>query len=592
MPIKNFSKQSIAILIAYCCTAAFFSATTVRAQTNVGYGPLPWELKTPEDWSNYEESRTSFEESVKLADIVVEGKIINCDFLLTNDGMYQPFVQLEVYKAFKGGTVKKQITVLGGEKYKKKRDITYLDLDGVTHPFIDTPGFFFIKNSDKGKDNFTFAKSNYNAVYWSAILAFGIGVHNRDEKFKKYFYDNGQYNLNAIEQAVYEQLQGYTGRKYKTVKKKALSNNGGKKVESTNNLPTITSYEMHTTPVGILDGTQSIITIHGTHLGTTKIPIVFLNANTGGILSNGDGDFVAIHDQFVSLWSDDMIVIKMPSRGYNTAIMNQNVAGLTKTPGSGDAFIVYPSGIVHLALPPDTDPIIPYAITNYVDYPDYRERHLYDLNGSTTEGDFTFIYDNSIYNNKPALAAFRRALNTWRKATGVRFTEQCGGQELCSGTDHANKVKVTFKKPCFTYNDPSALAKTTILVENAVCNNSLRTYIAQPEMVFANNSEVIPPDIRPTDCPAAGFPAYHWSFDVNNDQCNQYNFESAVLHELGHLLQQDHVINPTLMYWGGRGGTSALGNVTKLTDPITGAATDPALTGVTYVLQRDAASIY
>lgn len=62
-----------------------------------------------------------------------------------------------------------------------------------------------------------------------------------------------------------------------------------------------------------------------------------------------------------------------------------------------------------------------------------------------------------------------------------------------------------------------------------------------------------------------------------------------MLHELGHLLQQDHVINPTLLYWNGRGGTSAAANLTKLsTDPITGIDSDPALTGVKYVLQRDA----
>jgi hypothetical protein len=42
------------------------------------------------------------------------------------------------------------------------------------------------------------------------------------------------------------------------------------------------------------------------------------------------------------------------------------------------------------------------------------------------------------------------------------------------------------------------------------------------------------------------------------------------------------------MYWGGRGGTADLANVTKLsTDVATGLDSDPALTGAKYVLQRD-----
>lgn len=502
-------KQTARVLCLMLCIAAFFS-TTVVAQVRVSYGPLPWQFKTPEDWSEYaDENRVSIEEGTKVADIIVEGKITNCDFLLTDDGMYKPFVKIEIYTVFKGSKLKKEITVLGSETYKEKRDITYSDFEGgIKHPFNDTPGFFFIKSySDKNKTHFTFVKNTQNVIYWSAILGFGVGVHSKDASFKQYFYDNGQYNLSAIERKMYDQFQQYTGRRYKRIKKKALLNNGGKKLSTTSDLPSITSYEMHTIPAGVLDGTTSVLTIHGSHLGTTKVPIVFLNANTGGIFSNGDGDFVAIANQFVSTWADDLIVIKIPSRGYNTSIMGIPVYSLNKTPGSGNVFIAYSSGIVSLS----PDPIIPYAVTNFVSYPDYSETHLYDLNGSGTEGDFTFIYDNSIYNNKPALAAFRRALNTWRKATGVRFVEECAGQELCSGATNANKIKVTFKKECFTYSS-LALAKTTILVEQALCGGTQRTYINQPEMVFVNNSQVTVPTIRPEGCPATQFPTYEWSF--------------------------------------------------------------------------------
>ena len=540
--------------------------TTIKSKT-------PKIITTPQE----DIPKMSLEERTRQAEVVIEGRITKRFFVPTHDGHYRVAVEVEVYKLFKGKGVKKHIIVLGNEKYKEQnykigKPTSYIHFPDRLEPYNEDNNtvlmgeyclFFINANYENNYSNYGYPVFEF-IKDWVGIYSMTAQVYQwqlkKENRGKKISYE-------TIEKQTFKDIKTITKKRYKTIKRK--HNNANLRSDSATAEPSVT-YFTPELPAGMLDSSLSTFVIQGANFGNQKRAISFANANTGGY-GLTTYDWCPIDPQFVT-WTSSLITIQLPSRGYNYDNGNTLNAGLNKVPGTGPVVIFFPSPIYLFWVTDTIDTRIPYAISNFVDYPNYSEVHLYDTDSSGNNSDFTFVYDTAFYNNKLALAAFRRALNTWRTETGVRFTEECGGQPLCLNDGLLNKrIKVGFKKACFTYPG-EAIAKTTIDVQE--CGGQF--YIKQPTMIFADIVYCYskPCGTNDTIC--------KWSFANQTTECGAYNFEKTALHELGHLLQLDHVIDSTLMYWNSSPGIKSFNNITQLIG-------DPALTGVNYILTRDAA---
>ena len=90
--------------------------------------------------------------------------------------------------------------------------------------------------------------------------------------------------------------------------------------------------------------------------------------------------------------------------------------------------------------------VVPYAVANHATnsaFENLYTPHEVRLRNANGQGGYTFVYDTSFYNNTAALTAFRRALKTWRCATGIHFKELCGENTFCKTDESRTRVLVS-----------------------------------------------------------------------------------------------------------------------------------------------------
>jgi hypothetical protein len=334
--------------------------------------------------------------------------------------------------------------------------------------------------------------------------------------------------------------------------------------------PNITGFTPAFVAAGHLEN-PTPITITGQNFGDVEGTVYFENPGFANMTPAPPIylQYARINPQFVT-WSNTQIIInQLPSAGYSDEDFEYAHNAI---PGTGNIRIKTVD-----KLPAESGDIITisHAIRNHIAFPtgslsnpeqqQYYEVHNHDfVNDAPNEFDFEFIYDPEFYSNKPAYNAFHRALDTWRKATGVRFTEVCG--EVACQDATANQVAVYFVTETTNNNGcQPADALGINHVNFIICDNK----------AYAHNRRIA---FNLSPC---GSSSCSWDFDSPNSNNVDYNFESTALHELGHLLMLDHVADiQDLMYKSQNAGTNPYDNI------IIPSIAD--LEGVTYALNRDA----
>lgn len=197
----------------------------------------------------------------------------------------------------------------------------------------------------------------------------------------------------------------------------------------------ITGFSKDSVPAGIRATNASHLTIYGNGFGTLKGDVLMKDANQANY-------FVALHPTHnILYWSDDSIQIIVPSMGF--ASNGDEFLGDTRSACAGTGYIRVIRG-TGSPIPIWSD-TIPYAINNFATnsaFENLYTPHELRLHNANGQGGYTFIYDTEFFTNKPAYNAFHRALDTWRKYTGLRFTEVCG--EVACQDATANQVAVYF----------------------------------------------------------------------------------------------------------------------------------------------------
>lgn len=253
------------------------------------------------------------------------------------------------------------------------------------------------------------------------------------------------------------------------------------------------------TDAGTVDPTD-FLTITGSGFGASPGTVTFPNADNGGstnILPPNSSDYVT--------WTDNTIVVKVPSGSSNNA-------------GSG-FFVV--NGI----FTPPVPLIVRYnhisINSNFSGFgTDTRQRfYLRNLDGN---GGYTFVYNTGFEANTAAVASFERAMNTWKCNTGINWRAS-GNTFTTYAPDGENVVLFDASLPA------GVLARATSYFSGAatgVCNLQNTVWWMEEIDVQA----------RPNGSGVT------WQFGPAPATGAQYDFETVLLHELGHAHGLGHRI--------------------------------------------------
>lgn len=275
----------------------------------------------------------------------------------------------------------------------------------------------------------------------------------------------------------------------------------------------ITSFTPSPTNAGTIVSTD-FVTITGSGFGAGAGTVFYTNADDGGATFTASGiasDNVA--------WSATSITNKVARRAGTGPI---NVNGAMT---SGSSLIV---NYAHIDIN-----------STFQGFGSSTRQRYYLLNKNGTGG-YTFVYNTAFNSNAPAVAAFERALNTWRCATFVNF-QRSGTTAISTAVlDGVNVVTFDGSLPvgvlglCTSRFNGSATGGCQLA--------NTMWWVDELDMQFF------------PDPPTVGFP---WEYGPAAPSFAEYDFESVAVHELGHGHGLAHVIaSGTVMHFALANGQS------------------------------------
>ncbi|MFT3794044.1 cadherin-like beta sandwich domain-containing protein [Flavobacterium sp.] len=338
--------------------------------------------------------------------------------------------------------------------------------------------------------------------------------------FFKYEQDGSAHdpyrNYNTIEADLYQDIKNITNKKYTilnanpkltAVLNKNASGNGngfnknstvgGNQVEAT---PSITSF----TPTSIAAGTGSTITITGNNFGATRGSgaVEFKNADDGGA-----SWMRPLSTDYVS-WSNTTIVVKVPST---------NASG--NGAGTGQIRVVNSDASSNTATSSQTLTVT-YAYTNLVyDNSARMATHIKD----NTAGGYTFLLDQSsnFASTTGAVNKLRLVMDRWTCASGINWLIGAN----TTGSVAEDDVNIV----CYASNLPASVLARCTSYYSGCGTTPFDWYVKEIDVAVKSNM------------PAGT----SWYYGTGSPSGTEYDFETVMLHEIGHGHQLNHVIDAT-----------------------------------------------
>lgn len=425
------------------------------------------------------------------AAVVVEGSVTAKRSFIAGGRVYTAH-SVAVHKVFKGesGAVIEVITEGGHVGAKAMIVIPNLELN------VDDAGIFFLENTivryeaSPTNEQFRAFGSAQGFVRYDAIDG------SATDAFRH--YEN-------VKNDVYAPLLSQTGVAYRILSPLSSSKtaSGSTKAESVAApQATISSFS----PLTVTAGTFTELTIRGSGFGssaTGNANVLFSNADAGG------SGYIAVPPDHIRSWKDNEIKVWVPG-----------VSGATACTG---LFRVVP--VSGAAATSSQQLTVAYSVIGYY-FGSSFQSHLVDNNGA---GGFTFSLYSNFASNAQAMAVLQRAMTTWRCATGINigFERTPTTPISCYGEDGKNIIAFG------SANCPmpqGTLGVTYIYPSEVPCvtdSGQQRIYIKEMDMLF-------------TPTPPGG----SWNYGPGATTGAKYDFESVVVHELGHVHQLGHINSP------------------------------------------------
>ena len=442
------------------------------------------------------------QERIIDSDIVIEGRVIDQEGVWNiNHSMIYTINTIEVYKIFKGNLTTKTVQVLTkGGTVGLVHDKVSIGLElrrGQT-------GIFTLENPR--------VQVERRGQFFEAVAA--------QQGFVNYSELDGsardfQTNFTAISE-VYETINATTKTAYREIAPLAfrfpdVSQSNGRSAV------VITSFS---TSVGNdatgNAGVSEILTINGTGFGALTGTVFFEDANSGGGLTSG------LYTSEMISWSDTQIQIEIPSRAgtgsfavqESTNTMNDIEPGLT-------------IGYSHLNV--QFDPTLGSGPLQSF------ETQLYDDNGI---GGYSSNFFTDFAADVGASETYEDLISTWRCSTGVNFLRgddtTVDDDPSTPPTDLSDGINVV------RFDNGTELGGSTLAYALTRFNGCL---VGSGPTVsvdwFVSEIDVVVND------------GVSWYYDSALPvPGSQFDFETVILHELGHGHQLGHVIDPVqLMHY-------------------------------------------
>lgn len=297
-------------------------------------------------------------------------------------------------------------------------------------------------------------------------------------------------------QVLHDELQRLSGQLPKRIQAlPAKTKSGIVKGDAAETLvtPVISGFSPSTTTAG----TGSVLTISGSGFGSSFSAlsrVAFANADNGG------QSFNSVASSDIRSWSDSQIQVVVPSRAGTGRVQVTNSSGITAT--SSWTLTVN------------------YALLNYSNFflGVTAPADLHDQDGA---GGWAFRLNATFAQNSSAVAAFKRALESWRCGSGVRFNLSSQTTSTsCAADDGVNVIN--FDNQCLLSN--GVLAATFTRVSGCFVGNTLYWQVKDIDILFSSR--------------------INWNYGPSATTSGRYDFETVAVHELGHAHQLGHVIAP------------------------------------------------
>jgi len=422
----------------------------------------------------------SLEDRATDASLIVEGRVTQkVSFWNTEHSMIYTANMVEVYKVLKGSLNTGQIVVL------TDGGTVWPDMIVATPALSLTEGemgvLFLGPNTVNGA---SFGSPVFQPVAdEQGFVKYSEDTPNRAEDAFN-IYHNIQTDLFAV-------IEQYVGQQLRVIQPApviGLLGNGGK---GGNPTPMAQPVISSLSPTTITAGTRSVLTINGSNFGTntSSARVQFRNADDGG------ASFVSALASDIVSWSNTQIQVRVPS-GAGTGVVR--VTNNTNETGTSTSSLT-----------------ILYNYTNVENNGvDYAPRLVSD-NG---QGGYTLTYNTSFNSNANAKAAFGRALETWRCNTFVNFGVASTTSSISTAaSDNTNIVT-------FGTLPSGVLGRTTSYYSGCFVSGGANFYVTEIDQVYAPTGTI------------------NWNFTTANATASQMDFQSVVVHELGHGHQLGHII--------------------------------------------------
>ncbi|MCE3281702.1 MAG: hypothetical protein K0Q66_439 [Chitinophagaceae bacterium] len=286
---------------------------------------------------------------------------------------------------------------------------------------------------------------------------------------------------------------------YKAVKPDGTAYIAREEAGRTGQTNDVTSFSPNPTDAGTIDA-NDFLTINGSGFGSSPGTVQFPNADNGGstfIFPPNTTDYVS--------WTDNQIVVKVPT-------------GSSTNAGSGN-FLV--NGVFSSPQPLTVRYSHISINSDFSGFPS-ATRQRYYLRNMDGLGGYVFSYNTNFTLNVPATAAFERALNTWRCSTGINWRT---GGTTASGYADDNENVVFFDGSL----PAGVLARATSRFSGSAtgsCNLFNTVWWLEEIDVQVKSTGVT------------------WQYGPALATGAQFDFETVVLHELGHAHGLGHRIAP------------------------------------------------
>ncbi|WP_298239468.1 T9SS type A sorting domain-containing protein [uncultured Algibacter sp.] len=315
------------------------------------------------------------------------------------------------------------------------------------------------------------------------------------QSFYKYNLDknsavNAFNNIQDIDKNLYSKLEQHTNRKFLELKplKISQSSKTGSISLKSSFAPIITSFSTN----NITAGTKSTIIINGSNFGTTKGTVGFSDANYGGALF-----YNALENQIIS-WSNTQIEVEVPDRAGT---------GPIEVTTSGSQSILSSQNLT-----------IDFAQVN-LEYANdaYQTQHV----DNNSNGGNTWTMNQDFFNSD-AKEAFERAIESWTCSTGINWEIDSNTTSINTNANDGINI-ITF--------DPTmsggTLGQCYSSYSGCYEGGEIKWYVTDMDIILNGNK--------------------NWNFTTNPPAYNQVDFESVIVHELGHGHQLGHVIDTNVV---------------------------------------------